>query len=142
MPLDAAPTLSGNLLERQLADIDNVITFLGDERSWVQGATVRGYRMCTDQTLTELKVRHLEAHILYAAQEVTGFAYNSIPLFNDASATTHDVLMEAFRQARNNILAGVVPICPAPRTIEPLSSSPQKRPINCSARHTAGLFYL
>lgn len=118
MPYDGNPP-AYETISVDVAGVDKLIAFFDDERNWIKGAAVRGYRMCTETALRDAMLHRLEDDFLYAAQQVTGFAYTSIPQFNDAPTTSHTLLMAALRQTRENILAGVVPVLPAPGTVPP-----------------------
>ncbi len=119
MAFEAAPVLTGHPLERRITDINTVIAFFSEEWRWTQGSFRNIHSICPEEALRKFHVQHLEDHILYAAQQVTGYAYNSIPAFNDARTTTHETLMAALVQARWNIAAMVNPVCPAPNTAPP-----------------------
>lgn len=105
--------------EEKLAGIDHLIQFFQNEGNWVQGTLARGSKRCPQQVLHESRLWSLEEDLLFAAQQVSGLAYDSIPDFNDSELTTHDLLLHALFQARSNIHTGVRPSFPAPNTTTP-----------------------
>jgi len=120
-------------------DIDKLIAYF--ERGpgvWCKHALQHGSRRCVIGAMQHLGIQttsvngtsSLEATIVLAARQVTGVKHQSVPLFNDANATTYPILVQVLRRTRDIILHGEdSPIIegPATRRDEPEIAAAKKR---------------
>lgn len=103
MPFDSALFHDSPKLER----VDAVIDLLADRGKWCKGAlgTADGRHSLLGAMQAVAAERTLARHIRRAIRELTRRRYWRIDRFNDASATTHDAIIEVLYRARHDILA-------------------------------------
>ena len=91
-----------------LEKIDKVIDLLATPDRWCKGElrSTDG-RRCIIGAIAETDGRTvLNAPILNAIAQVTGQVYRRIEVFNDDERTTHELVLQVLRHARQNILLG------------------------------------
>jgi hypothetical protein len=93
-----------------LDKMDQVIDLLSREERWCKGKlyTDDG-RRCIVGALQEVEAAvELSTPIMLAIEQVVGAHFSGIEAFNDNRATNHAMVVAVLRQARTNVLAGVV----------------------------------
>jgi hypothetical protein len=106
MPFDGIETVETH----PLAKLGAVERLLATEQQWCKGRLRDAHgRHCLVGAIEAVDGRQLlQRVILQAAREVSGKRYWRIEFFNDDPRTTHADVVEVLRQARENIIAGMI----------------------------------
>lgn len=96
--------------------IDQVIDLLASPDRWCKGALYSpdGRRCIVGAMQAADAVAALRHPVSQAIYEVTGSRYKNIESFNDSRATTHALVLQVLRRAREDIINGVIEQEPPP----------------------------